>query len=183
MPLRNPRSNEKAGTIHRATERRQIAVASLRLWPSPFSVGSQIASIVNGLTNGKILPTELLGIIATKTDGVPLFVEEITKTVLESGELRETASAYQLTGPLNRLTILSTLYDSLMAWLDRLQPVKEVAQTAACIGRDFDYGLLKAASPLDDAALQDALERLTDAELIFSRGAPPDSTYLRCDTG
>ena len=138
----------------------------------------QIASIVNRLTNGKILPNELLGIIAKKTDGVPLFVEEITKTVLESGELRETASAYQLIGPLNRLTIPSTLYDSLMARLDRLQPVKEVAQTAACIGRDFDYGLLKAVSPLNDAALQDALERLTDAELIFSRGAPPDSTYI-----
>jgi class 3 adenylate cyclase/tetratricopeptide (TPR) repeat protein len=138
----------------------------------------QIASIVSRLTIGKILPSELLGIIATKTDGVPLFVEEITKTVLESGELRETASAYQLIGPLNRLTIPSTLYDSLMARLDRLQPVKEVAQTAACIGRDFDYGLLKAVSPLDDSALQDALERLTDAELIFSRGVPPDSTYI-----
>ncbi len=138
----------------------------------------QIASIVNRLTNGKILPDELLRIIATKTDGVPLFVEEITKTVLESGELRETASAYQLIGPLSRLTIPSTLYDSLMARLDRLQPVKEVAQTAACIGRDFDYGLLKAVLPLDDAALQDALERLTNAELIFRRGAPPDSTYI-----
>jgi class 3 adenylate cyclase len=138
----------------------------------------QIATIVNRLTNGKNLPAELLGIIATKTDGVPLFVEEITKTVLESGELRETASAYQLNGPLNRLTIPSTLYDSLMARLDRLQPVKEVAQTAACIGRDFDYGLLRAVSPLDDAALQNALERLTDAELIFGRGVPPDSSYI-----
>jgi class 3 adenylate cyclase/tetratricopeptide (TPR) repeat protein len=138
----------------------------------------QIASIVNRLTNGKMLPGELLGIIAAKTDGVPLFIEEITKTVLESGELRETASAYQLTGPLNRLTIPSTLYDSLMARLDRLQPVKEVAQTAACIGRDFDYRLLKVVSPLDDAALQDALERLTSAELIFRRGVPPDSTYI-----
>ena len=134
----------------------------------------QTTSIINRLTKGKMLPGELLGIIAAKTDGVPLFVEEITKTVLESGELRETASAYQLTGPLNRLAIPSTLYDSLMARLDRMQPVKEVAQTAACIGRDFDYGLLKAVSPLDDAALQDALERLTDAELIFSRGAPPE---------
>jgi class 3 adenylate cyclase len=137
----------------------------------------QIASIVNRLTHGKTLPGELLDIIAAKTDGVPLFVEEITKTVLESGELRETASAYQLTGPLSRLMIPSTLY-SLMARLDRLQPVKEVAQTAACIGRDFDYQLLKAVSPLDDAALQDALERLTSAELIFRRGVPPDSTYI-----
>jgi predicted ATPase len=109
---------------------------------------------------------------------VPLFVEEITKTVLESGDLRETVSAYELTGPLSRLRIPSTLYDSLMARLDRLQPVKEVAQTAACIGRDFDYRLLKAVSPLGDAALQDALERLTSAELIFRRGVPPDSTYI-----
>ena len=138
----------------------------------------QIASIVNRLTNGKTLPAELLGVIAAKTDGVPLFVEEITKTVLESGELRETASAYQLIGPLHRLTIPSSLYDSLMARLDRLQPVKEVAQTAACIGRDFDYRLLKAVSPLDEIALQDALERLTGAELIFRRGVPPDSTYI-----
>jgi class 3 adenylate cyclase/predicted ATPase len=133
----------------------------------------QITSIVNRLTNGKALPGELLDIIAAKTDGVPLFVEEITKTVLESG-----VSAYELTGPLSRLRIPSTLYDSLMARLDRLQPVKEVAQTAACIGRDFDYRLLKAVSPLGDAALQDALERLTSAELIFRRGVPPDSTYI-----
>ena len=97
---------------------------------------------------------------------------------LSSGELRETVSAYQLAGPLSHLTIPSTLYDLLMARLDRLQPVKEVAQTAACIGRDFDYRLLKAVSPLDNAALQDALERLTSAELIFRRGAPPDSTYI-----
>ncbi len=138
----------------------------------------QMTSIVNRLTKGKTLPAELLDIIAAKTDGVPLFVEEITKTVLESGELRETTSAYQLAGPLSRLTIPSTLYDSLMARLDRLQPVKEVAQTAACIGRDFDYRLLKAVSPLDDTALQDALDRLTSAELIFRRGAPPDSTYI-----
>jgi class 3 adenylate cyclase/predicted ATPase len=138
----------------------------------------QITSIVNRLTNGKTLPGELLDIIAAKTDGVPLFVEEITKTVLESGELRETASAYQLTGPLSRLRIPSTLYDSLMARLDRLQPVKEVAQTAACIGRDFSYRLLKTVSPLGDAALQDALERLTSAELIFRRGVLPDSTYI-----
>src|SRR3984893_17263922 len=138
----------------------------------------QIRSIVNRLTKGRTLPGELLDIIAAKTDGVPLFVEEITKTVLESGDLRETASAYQLAGPLSRLSIPSTLYDSLMARLDRLQPVKEVAQTAACIGRDFDYRLLKAVSPLNDSALQDALDRLTSAELIFRRGVPPDSTYI-----
>jgi predicted ATPase len=77
-----------------------------------------------------------------------------------------------------RLTIPSTLYDSLMARLDRLQPVKQVAQTAACIGRDFDYRLLRAILPLDDIALQDALDRLSAAELIFKRGTPPDAKYV-----
>src|SRR5262249_47800745 len=94
----------------------------------------QIAAIITRLTGGKTVPSELLDIIVEKTDGVPLFVEEITKTVLESGELEETPSSFELTGPLSRLTIPSTLYDSLMARLDRLQPVKQVAQTAACIG-------------------------------------------------
>jgi class 3 adenylate cyclase/predicted ATPase len=137
----------------------------------------QIVAIVSRLTGGKTLPNELLDVIAAKTDGMPLFVEEFTKSVLESGELKETDSAFELTGPLDHLTIPSTLYDSLMARLDRLQPIKEVAQTAACIGRDFSYGLLKAVSPLDYLALQDALERLVKAELIFQRGAPPEASY------
>lgn len=138
----------------------------------------QVASIVQRLTGGKTFPVEVLDIIAEKTDGVPLFVEEMTKTVLESGELQETDRAFQLTGPLSRLTIPATLYDSLMARLDRLQPVKQVAQAAACIGRDFDYRLLKAIMPLDDASLQDALDRLSSAELIFRRGTPPDAKYI-----
>jgi class 3 adenylate cyclase len=137
----------------------------------------QIAAIISRLTSGKTLPSELLEVIAAKTDGMPLFVEEFTKTVLESGELRETDSAFELIGHLDHLTIPSTLYDSLMARLDRLQPIKEVAQTAACIGRDFDYRLLKVVSPLDDLALRDALERLVKAELIFQRGAPPEASY------
>jgi class 3 adenylate cyclase len=137
----------------------------------------QVVAIVSRLTGGKSLPNELLDVIAAKTDGMPLFVEEFTKSVLESGELKETDSAFELTGPLDHLTIPSTLYDSLMARLDRLQPIKEVAQTAACIGRDFDYRLLKAVSPLDDSELQDALELLVKAELIFQRGAPPEASY------
>jgi class 3 adenylate cyclase/tetratricopeptide (TPR) repeat protein len=138
----------------------------------------QVSEIVRRLTGGKAFPAEVLNVIADKTDGVPLFVEEMTKTLLESGELHETASAFELTGPLSRLTIPATLYDSLMARLDRLQPVKQVAQAAACIGRDFDYGLLKAILPLDDDALQDALDRLSRAELIFRRGTPPDAKYV-----
>jgi class 3 adenylate cyclase len=127
----------------------------------------QVVTIVDKITGGKTLPGELLDEIAAKTDGVPLFVEELTKTVLESGKLRETGTAFELTGPLSRLAIPATLHDSLMARLDRLQPVKEVAQFAACIGRNFDYPLIERISPLDEALLQDALAQLI-APPIFS---------------
>jgi len=103
------------------------------------------------------LPIALLDEIALKTDGIPLFVEELTKTVLESGELRETAFDSSRPGRFGRLAIPSTLHDSLIARLDRLQPVKEVAQAAACIGREFDFRLLAAILPLKGDALQDAL--------------------------
>jgi len=138
----------------------------------------QVVTIVDKITGGKTLPGELLDEIAAKTDGVPLFVEELTKTVLESGKLRETGTAFELTGPLSRLAIPATLHDSLMARLDRLQPVKEVAQFAACIGRNFDYPLIERISPLDGALLQDALAQLIAAELIFSRGVVPEATYI-----
>jgi len=137
----------------------------------------QVIGIVDKITGGKMLPGELLDEIASKTDGVPLFVEELTRTVLESGKLRKTATAYELTGPLSQLAIPATLHDSLMARLDRLQPVKEVAQIAACIGRQFNHSLMEKIAPLTGNALQDALEQLTAAELIFRRGTPPDATY------
>lgn len=138
----------------------------------------QVSSIVAKITGGKRLPDGLLDEIAAKTDGVPLFVEELTKTVLESGELKETEAAYEMTGPISRLAIPATLHDSLMARLDRLQPIKEVAQTAACIGREFDFALLSAISTLDEAALADALEQLAAAELIYRRGVVPEATYI-----
>src|SRR5262249_702027 len=137
-----------------------------------------IRALVNDLIGGKSLPAGLLDEIVAKTDGVPLFVEELTKTLLETGELKGTAFAYVLSGELCHLDIPASLNASLMARLDRLQPVKEVAQTAACIGREFHYPLLKAVSPLDDAALQGALERLISAELIFARGRPPEARYV-----
>jgi len=136
-----------------------------------------IKAIVNNLSGGKTLPTALLDEIIDKTDGVPLFVEELTKMVLESGELREVEFGYELAGALSDLLVPATLHASLMARLDRLQPVKEVAQIAACIGREFEYGLLKAITPVDDAALRDALDRLIAAELIFARGLPPEARY------
>jgi class 3 adenylate cyclase/tetratricopeptide (TPR) repeat protein len=137
-----------------------------------------IQSIVNKLTAGRVLPDEVLQIISNRTDGVPLFVEELTKTILESGVLKDDGERLVLSGPLDELAIPSTLHDSLMARLDRLQPIKEVAQTAACIGREFEHRLLAKISPSSDDDLNAALEGLIKAELVYRRGLPPDATYL-----
>lgn len=109
---------------------------------------------------------------------MPLFVEEIAKAVLESGVLREEQGAYVLAGPLSALTVPATLHDSLMARLDRLRSVKEVAQIAAVIGRNFDYRTLAAIAPQVDGELDVALDSLVEAELVFRRGSPPDADYL-----
>ena len=138
----------------------------------------QIGSIVAKLTDSKALPDEIMAIIAQRTDGVPLFVEELTKTILESGALKEAGERYVLDGPLSAIAIPTTLHDSLMARLDRLQPIKEVAQTAACIGREFSHNLLTQISPLPDAELSEAMDGLIAAELIYRRGLPPEATYL-----
>jgi class 3 adenylate cyclase/tetratricopeptide (TPR) repeat protein len=135
------------------------------------------AAIVQKVTEGKALPGQVLEQILAKTDGVPLFVEELTKTVLEAGFLKDTGERYVLEGSLPPLAIPSTLRDSLMARLDRLSPVKEVAQIGACIGREFSYELLSAISPLPQAELDQALEQLAASELIFRRGSPPEATY------
>jgi predicted ATPase len=138
----------------------------------------QTGALVDRVVGGKGLPAEVRQQIVTKTDGVPLFVEELTKMVLESGLLRERAGAYELTGPLPPLAIPATLHDSLMARLDRLATVKEVAQLGATLGRTFSYDLLQAVAPWDDATLQHALARLVEAELLYQRGLPPAATYL-----
>jgi class 3 adenylate cyclase/predicted ATPase len=129
------------------------------------------------VVGGKSLPPEVLGQIVARTDGVPLFVEELTKAVIESGLLRDADDHFELIGPLRSFTIPATLHDSLMARLDHLAPVKEVAQIAAVIGRDFSYELLASMACIDENKLQDALQQLMDAELIFRRGIPPDATY------
>ena len=131
-----------------------------------------------GATAGKSLPEQVLQQIIEKTDGVPLFVEELTKTILESGQLTEHADRYVTIGPLQDVTIPATLHDSLMARLDRLGAVKEVAQTAATIGREFDYDLLAAVSPLNFEKLRNALDRLIDAELVFRRGRSIEGGYI-----
>ena len=136
------------------------------------------AALVEKITGGKSLPDEVHEEIIAKTDGVPLFVEELTKTILESGLLKEEPERYALSGPLSTVAIPATLHDSLMARLDRLGDVKEVAQYASAIGREFPRDLLAAVSPLKDDELQDALDQLVDAELVFRRGTPPEANYL-----
>jgi class 3 adenylate cyclase/predicted ATPase len=134
-------------------------------------------ALVAGMTGAKSLPRELLDQILARTDGVPLYIEELTKTVLESGLLREADGRYELTGPLPPLAIPSTLHASLLARLDRLASVKDVAQIGAAIGREFNYALIAAVASLPEKDLNAALTQLVQAELIFQRGVPPDATY------
>ncbi len=139
---------------------------------------SLATTLVDKITGGIRLPAEVIEQIVTKTDGVPLFVEEFTKTILESGLLTEHLDQYVLSGPLPEVAVPATLHDSLMARLDRLGPVKEVAQTAAALGREFSYDLLAAVSPLSFAELHNALDQLIDAELVFRRGRSQKGGYI-----
>ena len=134
--------------------------------------------MVEAITRGKTLPSEVMEQIVAKTDGIPLFVEELTKTVLESGLLKEQDSTFSLAGLLPPLAIPATLQDSLMARLDRLSTVKEVAQIGAAIGREFFFDLLAAVCSMQNSDLQDALAKLEAAELIFSHGTPPNTSYI-----
>jgi class 3 adenylate cyclase/predicted ATPase len=138
----------------------------------------QVEELVLRVTGGKPLPTEVLQQIVAKTDGIPLFVEELVKTILESGLVQEDAGRYVLTGPLSPLAIPATLQAALMARLDRLAPVKDVAQLGAVLGREFSYALLRAVAPLDEATLQHGLAQLVEAELLYQRGILPLATYL-----
>ena len=138
---------------------------------------AQSSTMVSKLTGGKALPAELVDQILAKTDGVPLFVEELTKSILESSELKEAGDRYEYTGTTHSITIPATLRDSLMARLDRYMPVKEIAQIGAAIGREFSYELVAAVAPRAKAELEDALERLTASGLAFRKGKPPEATY------
>jgi tetratricopeptide (TPR) repeat protein len=133
--------------------------------------------MITRVADGKLLPAAISQQVVTKTDGVPLFVEELTKMVLESDLVRENDGHYELTGSLPSLAIPATLQDSLMARLDRLATVKTVAQLGATIGRQFSYDLLQAVAPLDEVTLQQKLARLVEAEVLYQRGIPPQATY------
>jgi len=135
------------------------------------------ASIVEHITGGKPLPPGVLDQIIERTDGVPLFVEELTLSVLESELLHDTGKHYVLDQPAQPLAIPTTLQASLMARVDRLGSAREILQIGAAIGREFSYEVLAAVAGVSDAVLQDALIRLTEAELLFLRGAPPNAVY------
>jgi len=126
---------------------------------------------------GRPLPPEVMAQIVAKTDGVPLFVEELTKAVLEGGLLVAGPQGWYLDGPLPPFAIPATLQDSLAARLDRPAPVKEIAQIGAAIGREFSYTLVRAVAGRDEPALRAALVQLEEAELLFRSGAPPDARY------
>jgi predicted ATPase len=120
-------------------------------------------ALIEQIAGSIALPDEVVAQIADRTDGVPLFIEELTKSVMETG--------------VGAVEIPTTLRDSLMARLDRLSSVRPVAQTAAAIGREFSYQLLRAVSGLPEDELQAALKRLVASELVFQRGTPPNAVY------
>jgi predicted ATPase/class 3 adenylate cyclase len=130
-----------------------------------------VTAMVNQVTAAALLSTEVIQQIVRKTDGVPLFVEELTKSVVEAVGVHSHA-------PLQALGIPATLQDALMARLDRLGAAKTVAQLGATLGREFSYDLLQAVSPVDATALQHSLQQLIDAELLYQRGVTPHATYL-----
>ncbi len=138
---------------------------------------AQSSALIAKLTNGKTLPADLLERILAKTDGVPLFVEELTKFILESGDLKDVGDRYEYTGDANSVTIPASLRDSLMARLDRHAAAKEIAQIGAVIGREFSYDLVSAVAPMPQDALDRALVQLTDSGLAFRRGHPPEAHY------
>ncbi|WEX86686.1 AAA family ATPase [Sinorhizobium garamanticum] len=137
----------------------------------------QGADMVERLTGGRALPTEVLNQIVGQTDGVPLFVEELTRAILETNLLKDEGDHYVLASPLSAIAIPATLQESLMARLDRLAPAREVAQVAAAIGREFSHELLVTAAPLRTSEVEEALDDLIASGLVFRHGTPPQVTY------
>jgi class 3 adenylate cyclase len=138
----------------------------------------QVEALIAQRAGGKTLPAEAVQHIVTKTDGVPLYVEELTKMLLTSPLLRQEADRYVLTGALHTVAIPDTLQDALMARLDQLNRAKEVAQLGAVLGREFPYELLQTIAPQDEDALQAGLAQLVHAELLYQRGRPPRARYI-----
>ena len=137
----------------------------------------QRAEMIAGMTGGKVLPPGIAEHIVDRTDGVPLFIEELTKAVIESGIVTEVGDHYAVAGQVGPLAIPTTLHASLLARLDRLAPTREVAQIAAALGRQFSHELISAVAGMPQQHLDNALDQLVASELIFRRGVPPDAEY------
>jgi len=152
--------------------RPHVTLLSLRRLPP-----RQRAEMIAHVTGGKALPKVIADQIIDRTDGVPLFIEELTKTMVESGMLTDAGDHYTVTGPLPPLAIPTSLNASLLARLDRLAPTREVAQIGAALGRQFSHELISAVAAMPQQQLDDALAQLVGSELIFQRGTPPDAEY------
>ena len=138
----------------------------------------EVEALIGHQAAGKAVPSEVVEHIVAKADGVPLYVEELTKTILESEFLRKEGDRYALTGTLSELAIPATLQDSLMARLDRLPTVRELAQLGAVLGREFAYQMLCFLAPHEESVVQDGLGQLVEDELLYQRGRPPRSKYI-----
>ena len=136
-----------------------------------------VAQMAERVAGGRVLPPQVVEQVVGRTDGIPLFVEELTKLLLDSEVVRDEGGSYAVAGSLPPTGIPASLHDSLMARLDRLASAKSVAQLAAMLGREFSYELLHAVAPFDKRSLGSALTQLVNAELVYQRGVPPDATY------
>ena len=135
-------------------------------------------AIITHLAGGKAVPREVVDRIADKADGVPLYIEELTKSVLQSGMLEEQADRYVIQGSLDAFEIPATLQDSLMSRLDRVPKLRELAQIGAVLGREFAYEMLSALAGLEESTLRDGLSQLVSGELLYQRGRPPRAKYI-----
>lgn len=156
-------------------------------WPhfshhTPITLGRlerpQIEAMVRQLAGDKALPQPVVEHVVRKTDGVPLFVEELTKAIFASGILREDADRFEQTGPLSAVPIPATLHESLMSRLDRLPAAKEVAQLGAVLGREFAYEMMSALGRTEETTLRNGLDQLVAGELLYQRGRPPRAKYV-----
>jgi class 3 adenylate cyclase/predicted ATPase len=138
----------------------------------------EVEAMIGHQANGKAVPAEVVKHIVTKADGVPLYVEELTKSILELDYLHEETDRYTLAGSLSEVAIPATLQDSLMARLDRLPTLREVAQLGSVLGREFAYQMLRYLAPLEEPVLQEGLGQLVANELLYQRGRPPRSRYI-----
>jgi class 3 adenylate cyclase/tetratricopeptide (TPR) repeat protein len=137
----------------------------------------QRAAMIAEITGGKSLPKEITDQIIARTDGVPLFVEELTKSVLESGIVKDAGDHYAAVGAAAQVAIPTSLHASLLARLDRLAPTREIAQIGAALGRSFSHELISEVAQMPRDQVDQALAQLVRAELIFRRGTPPDAEY------